>query len=191
MGITEETGRKRTKKDALKRIILDTVKISGLVAVAIVAPNVVGAMAKLGLIPSSRQREVIDRSCVRMIRSGLLTKVDGKLRLTAKGEVALRHLELQDFQSRREPRWDGKWRVLMFDVPEYRRGTREKIRRTLQRIGFQYLQDSVWVYPHDCEDLITLLKADFHIGKDVIYLVASAIEGDTALRKRFNLSQSV
>lgn len=188
MGQIEEKSRKRTRKDALKHIILDTVKISGLLAVAIVTPNVVGAMVKIGLVPSPRQREVVDRSCDRMVRSGLLVRVDGKLRLTRKGEAALRQLELREYQFRKRPRWDRKWRVLMFDVPEYRRGVREKIRRTLQSIGFAYLQDSVWVYPYDCEDLITLLKADFRIGKDVIYLVANAIEGDRALQKNFNLT---
>ncbi|MEK7509342.1 MAG: hypothetical protein AAB605_01365 [Patescibacteria group bacterium] len=187
MGKVEEVSRKRVRKDALKRIILDTVKISGLLAVAVIAPNVVGAMAKLGLVPSPRQREVIGRSCERMIRSGLLVRVDSKLRLTKRGEAALRQLEAREYSRRTWPRWDGRWRILMFDVPEYRRGVRVQIRHTLQQIGFVRFQDSVWVFPYDCEDLITLLKADFHIGKDVVYLVADTLEGDNALRKHFRL----
>ena len=54
-------------------------------------------------------------------------------------------------------------------------------------IGFVRLQDSVWVYPYDCEDLIVLLKADFKIGKDVLYMIVDEMEGDTHLRKEFGL----
>ena len=58
---------------------------------------------------------------------------------------------------------------------------------TLRDIGFIRLQNSVWVYPYDCEDLITLLKADFRVGKDVLYLVVEAMENDKEIRKHFRL----
>ncbi len=187
MGILEEGSRKRTRKNELKKIILETIKFAGILGVAIVAPNVVGAMAKVGLIPSPRQREIIERSRERMVRQGLLRREGKFLKLTPKGEAALRSLSLQDYQFSRPLRWDGKWRVIIFDIPEYRKGLRQKVRTTLMRIGFARLQDSVWVYPYDCEDLITLLKADFRIGKDVLYLIADVIENDRRLRKYFEL----
>jgi len=77
--------------------------------------------------------------------------------------------------------------VLIFDIPEKRKGTREKVRRTLISLGFERLQDSVWVFPYDCEDLITLLKVDFKIGKDILYLVVESLEYDLPLRKKFGL----
>jgi len=76
---------------------------------------------------------------------------------------------------------------LIFDIPEYRRSLREKMRRTLTVIGFKRLQDSVWIYPYDCEDLITLLKADFRIGRDVLYMIVDQLEGDQRLCKEFGL----
>ena len=63
----------------------------------------------------------------------------------------------------------------------------EQIRKTLLTIGFVRLQDSVWVYPYDCEDLITLFKADLKVGKDLLYLVADAVEYDFSLKRHFNL----
>jgi CRISPR-associated endonuclease Cas2 len=77
--------------------------------------------------------------------------------------------------------------MLIFDISEKRRGTRDKVRNTLISIGFIHLQDSVWVYPYDCEDLITLLKADFMIGKDLLYVIADKIENDIELHKKFGL----
>ena len=54
-------------------------------------------------------------------------------------------------------------------------------------IGFLRLKDSVWVYPYDCEDLVTLMKADFKIGKDILYIIAETIENDSWLKKEFGL----
>lgn len=54
-------------------------------------------------------------------------------------------------------------------------------------MGFVRLQDSVWVYPYDCEDFINLIKTDFKIGKDLLYIVADKIEGDKSLVKFFKL----
>jgi len=52
------------------------------------------------------------------------------------------------------------------------------------------LQDSVWVYPYDCEDFINLMKADFKIGKDLLYVVADKIENDKFLAQHFKLFNS-
>jgi DNA-binding transcriptional regulator PaaX len=158
-----------------------------MVGLLAVAPNVLGAMAKTGMLPSPRQKDVVNRSCDRMVRAGLLEWHDKKLQLTAKGDAHLRQLKLRLYDVPRPRRWDKKWRVLVFDIPEYRKNLRKRVRDTLRWIGFVRLQDSVWVYPFDCEDLITLLKADFKIGRDMLYIIADAIEQDKSLKREFNL----
>ncbi|OGG49465.1 hypothetical protein A2763_04035 [Candidatus Kaiserbacteria bacterium RIFCSPHIGHO2_01_FULL_54_36] len=187
MGKQERESRKRTKRNHLRKIILETVKTAGVISLALVAPNVVGAMTKLGMLPSPRQNDVVNRSSRRLVKSGLMEWKDSKLRLTAKGERTLRALALREFSSTKPIRWDKKWRVLIFDIPERRKGLRLKLRSTLRTIGFIRLQDSVWVYPYDCEDLIALLKADFHIGDDVLYMIVDSIERDTELRRHFEV----
>ena len=57
----------------------------------------------------------------------------------------------------------------------------------LESVGFAKLQDSVWIYPYDCEDLVALLKADFKIGKDALYLVVEEMEGERDLKRHFSL----
>ena len=187
MGKQETASRVRTRRNQLRKIILETVKAAGILSLVFVAPNVVGAMAKVGLIPSGRQKDVVERTSRRLVRVGLMEWHDSKLRLTQKGDRALRALRLQEFSQLRPRRWDNKWRVLIFDIPERRKGLRLRLRTTLQAIGFVRLQDSVWVYPYDCEDLITLLKADFHVGNDVLYMIVDSIEHDAELRRRFKV----
>ena len=58
----------------------------------------------------------------------------------------------------------------------------------LKAIGFLKLQSSVWIYPHDCEDLIQLIKTDFALGREVLYIVAEDVEGDAKLRFHFKLN---
>ncbi len=189
MGQLEKESRKRTRRANIQKLVLASVAVVGGISVALVAPGVIGAMGKLGLIPSARQLEIIKRSRSRLVVRGLLVYQRNMLRLTAKGEQVLRRLELHDFKLRKPKRWDNKWRVLIFDIPERRKGLRPKIRYTLKAIGFVRLQDSVWAYPYDCEDLVTLLKADFKIGKDLLYLIVDSLEYDKPLKEYFGLHQ--
>ena len=187
MGKLEEGSRSRTKKNQLKKIILKSIQVAGLLSIALLAPNVLGAMGKLGLIPSPRQNDVVRRTSDRLVHSGLLEWRDSRLRLTRRGEKELRLLTLKEYGSKRPRRWDRKWRLIIFDIPERRVALRRKIARVLRDIGFVRLQDSVWAYPYDCEDLIMLLKSDFRVGDDVRYMIVDMIERDESLRSQFKL----
>lgn len=50
MGVIEDESNRKQRRDTTRRIILETIQVAGLFAVALVAPNVVGAMAKLGIL---------------------------------------------------------------------------------------------------------------------------------------------
>lgn len=41
--------------------------------------------------------------------------------------------------------WDGKWRIVIFDIPEQKRLIRDLFRRNLKKWGFKHLQKSVWI----------------------------------------------
>ena len=189
MGILEKESRKRTRRGEIQKIILKTVTTAGFLSVALLAPNALKMFDTFGIGRSGRKEEIIARSRKRLIQCGLLKYTpQGFLKLTEKGEAKLRQLELRDYHLMKPKKWDKKWRVLIFDIKEERKTIRDKIRRTLSAIGFIHLQDSVWVYPYDCEDLITLIKADFKIGKDLLYLIVDTIENDRLLKKEFGLS---
>jgi len=56
-------------------------------------------------------------------------------------------------------RWDGIWRVLIYDVPETNRVFRNSLRAFLYRLRMGGLQKSVWVSPRDIRpDYADLLK---------------------------------
>ena len=126
----------------------------------------------------------------RLATKGLITfeERDGNryARITDRGKRVL-ELETQKADLAKKRKGDKRWRVVIFDVPERRKNVRNRLRRFMNTYGFVRLQDSVWVYPHDCEDLIALAKAEFRIGFDVLYMIVESIEHDKYLREHFEL----
>ena len=188
MGKLEEQFSRRKKRADLQKIVLSTVAAAGVIGVALLAPNVLGALEHVGLLPTRRQTDSIRAARMRLVQKGLLSWEGNKLRMTEKGEKRLRSLQLRNYQVPKPKRWDGRWRVLIFDISESRKSLRDKVRLTLTAVGFIRLQDSVWIYPYPCEDLITLLKADFKIGKDLLYMIVDTLEYDGPIRSRFGLN---
>ena len=182
---------KRVKRGEITNIILKAIGITGFVAVALVAPNSLKAFKQLPISKKYNRKYYVKSKLSRMEELGLITfsTFKGKkvIRLTHKGRTRLEQYLLVQKNSERKKKWDSKWRVIIFDIGEHRRRTRDNLRRQLVSYGFQKLQKSVWVYPFDCEELITLMKADLEIGKDVVYLLVEHIENDKKLKKLFGL----
>lgn len=190
MGVLEAESKKRVRRNQIKFLILGCAAVAGGIAIALAAPNVFSALGKLGIITKPRTAEYVGAARRRMKREGLLVERDGRLRLSPSGERELAKLSLALAKPARQKRWDGKWRILIFDIPEKRRRARQHIRVMLRSAGFERIQDSVWLYPFPCEEYVTLLKAEARIGKDLLYLIVDSLEADDRFRKRFELPPS-
>lgn len=189
MGIAEKYVAKRVRRSRINAAIITCVAVAGIIAMGAVVPNISGLFRNKKY---TRQRTYqANKRLSFLIREGYLCieERDGLkyVRLTQKGERLAALMHQGQLAPKKPKKWDEKWRLLIFDVPEQRRHIRAKIRSTLITLGFVRLQDSVWVYPYDCEDLILVLKAELKIGKDVLYIIADHVENDKALRKHFQL----
>lgn len=187
MGKIEERSRKRSNRKHLQKLILETIADVGMLSVALVAPNVTKAMHKLGLVPQRRQSEYVSSSASKLVKRGLLFYDGKRYCMTSKGENVLRQWQFADFKLEKPKKWDRKWRVIIFDIPEKKRKIRDQVRTLFKSAGFYLLQDSVWVYPYDCEDILTLLKSDLGVGKNILYLIVDELENDKHLREFFDL----
>ena len=83
--------------------------------------------------------------------------------------------------------WDYKWRIVVFDIPEKYAALRNRVRDVLKRAGFIRLQNSVWVFPHECAELIGLIKDEPRLSRYILYGVLERIEDGDRLRKLFRL----
>ncbi|EKD85284.1 MAG: repressor in ring oxydation complex/phenylacetic acid degradation pathway related protein (PaaX) [uncultured bacterium] len=72
--------------------------------------------------------------------------------------------------------WDGKWRIVAFDIPESHSLTRNLFRRRLKELGFQLLQKSIWISKANCTDLIRKYINDLGISKWVSVLEAENVD---------------
>jgi len=171
--------------------MLAAVVIGGVVLIAATAPN---AAQLLRFFPGYKKGAKFNyqyKSALgRLAAKGLVTFVekDGRryARITEKGRLMLQ-METEKTAIAKKRRWDRRWRVVIFDIPERRKSVRVSIRRFMHEYGFVRLQDSVWIYPYDCEDLIALAKANFRVGADVLYMIVERLEQDKYLREHFAL----
>jgi len=86
-------------------------------------------------------------------------------------------------------KWDGKFRILVFDVPEKLRRGRNALRWKIKRLGFHELQKSVFVIPYECKQEIEFVADYFELNKYVHYGVLESIDAVLyqKLKKEFDL----
>lgn len=78
---------------------------------------------------------------------------ENQYQLTEKGFQSL-CLEFPFFRFLKE-KWDGKWRVISYEIPEKKREIRDRLRREMQGWGLGPWHRSFWLTPHP---IITNLK---------------------------------
>jgi|GEM_PF-3129575 len=137
---------------------------------------------------SYSQKYYVKKVLDKMIKEKLAKLENGgRLELTKTGEKKLSDLEFSSFRIAKPEKWDDKFRVIIFDIVVEKNRTRAAVRRQLINWGFIRLQNSVWVHPYDCQEVIGLLKKHFEATKDIVYMVVEFIEGADQLKKEFGL----
>ena len=183
------------KKEYVVRAILGVIATAGLVAVVAVAPGVSHLLKYLpALNPKQKTNRnyYINNTVKKLISQGFIKFEKDKngfagLTLAPKGEAMVESFDFYNFEFEKPKRWDGKWRILIFDIREKVRRRRDEFRCYLLRLGFKKLQNSVWVFPYECEKEVALLRTNFGIEKDVLYITAEKIENEENLKKEFEL----
>ena len=119
-----------------------------------------------------------------------LVEKDGKLyiKITGNGKKIIKNFDYDNMELIKPKAWDKKWRLVIFDIPDKKRKERRAISKKLKDIGFYALQESVFIYPHDCRDEIDFICEFLSINRFVNYCIVESVdkrEGD--LYKIFNL----
>jgi DNA-binding transcriptional regulator PaaX len=128
-------------------------------------------------------------------RSNLIKKItktkDGKynIELTEKGKLKAIEYSLLKRLKIKDKKWDGRWWMLIFDVPERLRNGRNALRWKIKKLGFYELQKSVFVIPYECKKEIDLIVSYFNLKPYVHYGVIEIAgeEINKKLKKHFGL----
>src|SRR3989338_1169294 len=109
------------------------------------------------------------------------------VKITQKGLTRLREFDIELMQIHKPKKWDGKWRLVMFDIPMRFTKGREALRYHLKNLNFFQFQKSAWIYPYPCEDEIIFIADFFKVGKYVEILTVENLLNDEKLKKHFRL----
>jgi len=109
------------------------------------------------------------------------------IRLNVKGKRKILKYSLDSLVIEKPKRWDGKWRIVLYDVPNYSRGLADMMRSTLKTLGFYPIQKSVMLIPYPCKDQIDFLREYYFLGGNVQYMVVDQLENDEMYKNYFGL----
>ena len=82
-------------------------------------------------------------------------------------------------------KWDGKWRIIIFDIPNKYKQAREALRCKIKELGLRQLQKSVWIYPYDCEDEILFVAEAFEVQKYIEIITAERLLHSKVIKSYF------
>jgi DNA-binding transcriptional regulator PaaX len=185
---------KKKKRIPMKTIALRALAGAGMVSVAVMAPNMARLMKDFdkGKLQKDRLYERTRKSIALLKKNGLIRTSGAyktlRVELTQKGRQMAEEAEFEQYQIPEPAFWDGKWRVVIFDMSEKRRKTRDRLRALLVNAEFIRIQDSVWVYPYPCDEFLALVHAHLKIGVgEMRAFTADVLESDRSLREHFRL----
>ncbi len=188
------TEKKRTYLP-MRNLILRTLAVGGVLSVALVAPKTLTLLKRLDR-GTARRTDLYRRirQTITYLEYAGLVKTSSErgqrhVELTEKGRTVIDSVYASEYRIPEPAFWDGKWRMVMFDIREKRRGIRARLRLLLQSAGFLRLQDSVWIYPYPCDEFIGLVRAHLKSGTgEMLCFTANALESDRKLREHFKLT---
>ena len=171
--------------------VIHLLAIGGVLSVALIAPGF--ARALKGPLKSLRhftQRQLY-LAIYRLKKKNLIKEIEQKgdkvFRLTSQGKKVAHQLSVWFAVPQSLPRWDKKWRLVIFDVPEKKRAARDVFRRKLRLWGFRQLQKSAWIWPYPCRQEVEQLAEALQISPYVHVAEIDYLNRYQALLRHFDL----
>ena len=132
-------------------------------------------------------------SISRLKKRELIKKRGDIYYLTDKGEKEAFFCHLKGLRSNysnkndESKKWDGKWRIIFFDIPEKKRRYRDELRLLLKAVGFKEFQKSTWAYPYKAPNFLKEILFEENIKHYTRLITTSSIEYDLDLKIKFKL----
>ena len=115
-----------------------------------------------------KERGWVKISTLKEKKALLLTEKGKEKILSLKWKLLKEKFKEEKLQKRK----DGKWIMVVFDIPEKERQKRDIFRDALLGMGFTFFQKSIWFSPFDVLDKVEKIVRDLKIWKHVrIFLI--------------------
>ena len=110
------------------------------------------------------------------------------IEITKAGRKKILEYNLDDMQLKIPKKWDGWWRIVMFDIPQTKKRARDAGSHKIRELGMYPIQKSVFVSPYICKDEIDFIGEFFNVRDHIIYIKAKEIEGVKKLKEHFHIT---
>ena len=177
-------------KGELAKDILKSLAIGGVLAAGFALPNIVQLLDFFGVTKSTERKKVL--RAIEKMRQKKLVKVYEKnglnvIEITELGKKKVLSYDLDNIKIIRPRKWDGYWRIIIFDIPEKNKKARRALNFKLNEMEFFPLQKSVFVCPFGCKDEIEFVSEFFGVKRYIRQILAKQIENDEFLKSYYNL----
>lgn len=173
------------QKEVAKNILI-ALGIVGVVSAVMIAPGLAKALPLLQKINIAR----INQEIKRLQKRGLVEIIKRKkgleeIKLTKEGKEKLKRYKIDQLKIEKPKKWDGKWRIIIFDIPIKKNNSRRYLRNKMKNLGFYKLQASVFVHPYPCLEVVNYLRDFFGVKEEVEYLEVEKLESQNKLLGHF------
>lgn len=184
--LTEKIESKLTLYPETKTILL-LLAAGCVLSLAVLAP---GALPLVGVWKSFNKRRF--RQNIYHFQKQKYVEIETKgedkiVKITVNGLKKVLAYKINAMKIHEPEKWDGKWRIVIFDIKDEYRLHRDKFRNQIKSLGLYRLQKSVYVYPFPCFDQIEFIRQIFGVGIAVKYIIAEKVEDDEKLRNYFRV----
>ncbi len=115
-------------------------------------------------------------------RDGIVTMM-----LTAHGGKRILRYKANDIHIKKPAKWDGVWRIVMFDIPEKHKRGRDALSLKLKELGLYPMQKSVFAHPYECKDEIDFIVELFDLAPYVRFIRTKDIDIAFHLKRHFGV----
>ncbi|MEK7070972.1 MAG: CRISPR-associated endonuclease Cas2 [Patescibacteria group bacterium] len=188
-------------KHEITETILKLIGVGLIVGGSIVAPNLpIAVYAVIKGIEDLKKRPVSRKKVIRSLeileKKEVIAFIEKDKEIFVKvrdvwNAKILRYSiqQLIDFKLKQK-KWDGRWFMVFFDVPEKQRNKRDQTRKLLRQLGFYQYQKSVYIFPYECKEEIKLIKRIVEGASYMKYVIVSELEDESKLKKYFDLTSA-
>ena len=138
-------------------------------------------------LKNREKKNYLKQSLRRLEKRGFLLRKENKFSPTPEGLRFFSKLKLLDSNKQVLKKWDGKWRLISFDVPVADDRKRYFLRNLLRNFNFHKLQKSVWICPNQLATDFWKILVDYELDKYCKAMVVEVVEGDEELKAYFGI----
>ncbi len=147
----------------------------------------VGAIYQIFRAKNKKERNRIYEAIRRYKRRGLIEFKNGRIMVKADGKRLLSTYQARNLFFKKPMTWDGRWHIVIFDIPGKYENERKIFREQLKQFGFREYQKSVFITPYHCKKLINKLIKYLAIKSYVQYIDVKNMDNEEKLKRLFKL----